>query len=358
MNLADAFHDQARSNRALGSPFTARVLSLLADKLAPGTPVIDRMLAWQGDVSNRGASLPLRLLGGLHALVLTGACAPLVACYPPQDRRDDAALSAALDVALADHGETLMRWLDTPPQTNEVRRAAVMIAAARWLSARFEIADFVLSELGASAGLNLMWDKFRLDLACGVFGPRASSVRLDPDWRGPCPPSAAVPRVIDRRGVDLAPLDPHDPADALRLTSYLWPDQTHRMERARAAMALAEAKVDTGDAADWLARRLARAHPGAIHLVTHTVAWQYFPPETHQGCLDALEAAGAKARADAPLARLSMEGDARKGEGAAIELTLWPGGELVRLGRIDFHGRWVDWQARTPIKRSARMLTE
>ncbi len=343
MTLEDAFLDQARSNRGLGSPFTARILTLVAQRLSHPNPVIDRMRAWPGDVTNRGASLPLRILAGLHALVLSGACPELAACYPPNPCPDDTALGAAIDTAFAQHPDILLQWLDSPPQTNEVRRAAVIIAAAHWLANRFDIDRFVASELGASAGLNLMWDRFRLDLACGVFGPRASGVRLDPEWRGPCPPAAEI-EVIDRRGVDIAPLDPHDPDDALRLTSYLWPDHPWRLERARAAMAIAEAPVDRGDAGPWLADRLATPHPGAIHLVTHTVAWQYFPEETCDACLNAFEAAGARATADAPLARLSMEGDARKGQGAPIELTIWPGGHSYKLGRADFHGRWVDWK--------------
>ncbi|GKY88942.1 DUF2332 domain-containing protein [Sinisalibacter aestuarii] len=344
MTLSDAFLDQARSNRSLGSPFTARVLTLLADRLAPGNPVVDRMNDWPGDIGNRGASLALRLLGGLHWLVLAGDCPDLAACYPPNPRPDDATLIAALDRALAEHQPTLMRALDYPPQTNEVRRAAVMIATAHWLAEQFGISRFIASELGAAAGLNLMWDKYRLDLACGVFGPRSSAVRLDPEWRGPCPPDAEI-EVIDRRGADLHPIDPHDPDDALRLTSYLWPDQPWRIERARAAMALAGATVDKADAGDWLAERLATLHPGTIHLVTHTVAWQYFGEETYTKCTAAFDAAGARATDDAPLARLSMEGDDRKGEGAPIILTIWPGGHVIKLGRVDFHGRWVDWNA-------------
>lgn len=342
MTLADAFRDQARSNRGLGSPFTALVLKLVAERLSPGTPVVDRMLAWPGDIGNRGASLPLRFLGGLHRLVLSGACPELAACYPPNPTPDEAALGAALDMALRDHQDVLMRALDNAPQTNEVRRAAVIIAAAHWLADGLGLERFVVSELGAAAGLNLMWDRFRLDLACGVFGPRDSAVRLDPEWRGPCPPDARI-EVLDRRGVDLAPLDPHDTDDALRLTSYLWPDQPWRIERARAAMALAEAPVDKADACDWIQTRLAAPFPGAIHLVFHTVAWQYFGEATCRSCLDALAEAGAHATPEAPLARLSMEGDTRKGEGAPIELTLWPGAHKIALGRVDFHGRWVDW---------------
>ncbi len=344
MKLEDVFLDQARSNRGLGSPFTARVLASVAARLTPGNPVVDRMLAFRGDISNRGASLPLRLLGGLHALVLTGECPELAACYPPNDCPSAEKLGRALDIALADHPETLLTWLESAPQSNEVRRSAVMIAGAHWLAAKFGISDFVVSELGAAAGLNMMWDRFRLDLAWGVLGPRDSAVRLDPEWRGPPPPEGDV-RIVDRRGVDLAPLDPHDPADALRLTSYIWPDQPWRIERIQAAMKICDAVVDKADACEWLTERLAIRHPGAIHLITHTVAWQYFHEKTRARCREALEHAGARATAEAPLARLSMEGDARKGEGAPIVLTLWPGNHRIDLGRVDFHGRWVDWNA-------------
>ena len=355
MKLDDAFLDQARSNRSLGSPFTAKVLTCVAHRLTPGTPAIDRMLAFRGDISNRGASLPLRLLGGLHALVLTGECPELIACYPPNECPGADRLGQAIDIALADHSETLLKWIDAAPQTNEVRRSAVMIAGAHWLAAKFGISDFVVSELGAAAGLNLMWDRFRLDLAWGVLGPRTSTVRLDPEWRGPAPPEGKV-RIIDRRGVDIAPLDPRDPGDALKITSYLWPDQPWRIERAQAAMAMCDAAVDKADACDWLAERLATPRPGTIHLVTHTVAWQYFPQETRERCLGAMQAAGAKATADAPVARLSMEGDEHKGQGAPIELTIWPGGHKLALGRVDFHGRWVDWKA--PPEHAPRKKTK
>jgi hypothetical protein len=242
MSLEGAFREQAMHNRALGSPFTARVLRLAAERAVPGNPVVDRMLAWEGDIGPFGASLPLRFLSGLHALVLTGACPALVAAYPPNPASDDKTLGAAIDAALAEHQDVLMRWIDNPPQTNEVRRASVMIAAGQWLADRFGL-PFVLSELGASAGLNLMWDRFCLALACGTFGPKRSSVWLDPDWRGPCPPKAEV-TVIDRRGVDLRPMNPHDAEDALRLVSFLWADQPQRIDRSTRATPLAGSKRD------------------------------------------------------------------------------------------------------------------
>ena len=87
--------------------------------------------------------------------------------------------------------------------------------------------------------------------------------------------------------------------------------------------------------------------PGHLHLIFHTVAWQYFPAATKERGEALLAAAGARATHEAPLARLAMEADGTT-PGAALTLTLWPGGRVIALGRVDFHGRWVDWQAPTP----------
>ncbi|PIE06398.1 MAG: hypothetical protein CSA74_12715 [Rhodobacterales bacterium] len=278
----------------------------------------------------------------MNALVLRGDSPELAALWPPNSGPEDA-LETALAEAMTRHETVLLHWLDSPPQTNEVRRAAVLIAAGHWLAQRVDL-PFVLSELGAAGGLNMMWDRFRLDLPDGTLGPADSPVRLAPDWRGPCPPAALV-RIADRRGVDLNPLNTQDPEDALRLLSYIWADQHDRIARTRAAIALAQATVDRGDAAAWLEARLATPRPGALHLVYHTIAWQYFPEDTKARCRAALTQAGTRATTEAPLAHLSMEADEQHGKGAVIELTLWPGGARMTLGRVDFHGRWVDWRA-------------
>ena len=100
-----------------------------------------------------------------------------------------------------------------------------------------------------------------------------------------------------------------------------------------------------GERIDWLAARLQAAPPGHLHLIQHTVAWQYFPAEAQQRGQALIEAAGAKATPDRPLAWLSMEtdGDTTGKVGAALILRLWPGEITLDLGRADFHGRWVDW---------------
>ncbi|MFZ1482989.1 MAG: DUF2332 family protein, partial [Paracoccaceae bacterium] len=149
-----SFRDQAEHCAALGSELTARVLRLLADDPGEGA-VADRVLDWPGDPSPRADALALRLAGGLHALVLSGDDPVLAAAY---GTGTESVLRPALALALQNHARHLSHWLDSPPQTNEVRRSAVLIAAGHWLARRFGL-PFVLSELGASAGLNLIWDQ-------------------------------------------------------------------------------------------------------------------------------------------------------------------------------------------------------
>lgn len=256
--------------------------------------------------------------------------------------------------ALSAHEPWLMARLDHAPQTNEVARAAVLIAAARWLTARHGL-PLVLSELGASAGLNLMFDRFALVAGGQHLGPEDPILTLTPDWDGP-PPANATPRITDRAGVDLNPLDPVQ--DRNRLLSYIWPEQPDRLARTRAALNAGPPRVAKSDAIDWLATRLA-PRPGHLHLIYHTVAWQYFPAHTQARGEALLAEAGARASPQAPLARFGMEADGTPDptpdgtpDGAALTLHLWPDDVTLNLGRADFHGRWVRW---TPPKEDQGM---
>ena len=134
------------------------------------------------------------------------------------------------------------------------------------------------------------------------------------------------------------------------MLAYIWADQTARLARAEAALTLAarlRPLVTKADGGDWAAVQLSRNRPGALHLVYHTIAAQYFPPATRAKLSAALTAAGAAATPEAPLAHLSMEADALP-DGAALTLTLWPGARTIPLGRADFHGRWLRWTAPQP----------
>lgn len=343
MTLLEAFRQQAISCANLDSPFMARLLNILADNWPASTALAQYFMTFEGDIGSAGHSLPLRTASGLHALVLTRRDPGLMAVYPPH-APTDAALRDAVLHALATHDAFLVAWSQSPPQTNEVRRSAALIAGARVAVTHFDL-PVHLSELGASGGLNLMWDHYALELSGTRFGPDMPVLTLTPQWHGALP-LARTPRIAARAGVDLNPLDPLRHDHLLRLTAYLWADQPERLSLTRSAASVMTAHIHKGDAIAWLAGRLAAAPQGRLHLIQHSVAWQYFPAATQAHGTALIEAAGARATPDRPLGWLSMESDGEKtsAQGAAITLRLWPGNLTLALGRADFHGRWIDWQ--------------
>ena len=337
--VRNAFLVQARACDSLGSPFTARLCRTMAARLDRHTEVGERILSWPGDVGPSGDSVPLRLAGALHALAIEEKIAPL-ADIPPEDEE---ALWQACASALRFHSAFILERLKSPPQTNEVRRSAVLLPGFLSIAA-LTGKPLVLSEVGASAGLNLQFDRYRYRLGDLTWGEQ-SDVFLSPEWRGDTPTHERI-EVIERAGCDLNPLDPSSAEDRLRLMSYVWADQTDRLERTAAALRIAVEHglhVEKADAVDWLKRRLATQYAGAVHVVYHSVAWQYLPDGLKQAGEAVIAEAGTRATPDAPLARLQMEADATPG-GAAITLQIWPTGEKQEIGRADFHGRWVEWR--------------
>jgi hypothetical protein len=321
-----------------------RLMRLCATQPWPDGAVADRIHGWTGDPGPSGQSVPLRLAGALHALHLQGN-ATLAQVYPPQ-KSDDATLWAAVTDVMVSQQAAILRWLDSAPQTNEVRRAAVLIALGHWLADRCGL-PLRCSELGASAGLNLHWDAYALGINDQIFGPDTPALTLTPDWSGPLPPSAR-PYIAARAGVDLNPLNPANADDAVRLQAYLWPDQPERLALSRTAMTVATTPITKGDAIDWLAGQLAH-RTGQLHLIYTTIAWQYFPAAARQAGAALIAAAGQTARDSGPLAWFGMEPDG-EGPGAALTLRFWPGDLTFAMGRADFHGRWVNW---TPTEKKA-----
>lgn len=336
------FAGQAEACRRLGSPFTGRLLDLLAERMDDGTAVGRKALSWSGKL--RDDALGLRLAGGLHALVLTGRDAGLAAVYPPDATPDDEALWSAAAKSLRIHDAMLADFLDSPPQTNEVARSGVLLGGYLTIAAETGLPLRTL-EIGASAGLNLHWDAWDYALGKARWGDTESSVQLAPEWRGSLPPLVPV-SVASRAGCDRAPIDPGDPGQALRLRSYIWADQAMRLARIDAAIAHAAAspiRVERADAASWVGAQLRSLPEGAATVLCHSIMWQYLPEETRGAILRAVEAAAAHATPQAPFAWLRME-PVPDGSACELRLSLWPGGEDRRLAEVDFHGRWVAWK--------------
>ncbi len=335
-----AFDEQIRWCNSLGTPFTGRVLTVLSEDVLRGGRAAELVAGWIGDPLTD--ALALRLTGALHALVLSGADPPLAACYPPGN--GDGRLRDAILAALDSHTGFLRDFLASPPQTNEVGRSAVLLGGLLEVAASTRL-PLRLLEIGASAGLNLIWDRYHYRLGEGRWGDPVSPVRLEPRWQGPLPPLATSLEVAERAGCDIAPiaLERHD--QRLRLRSYVWADQADRLARLDAAVAVAREAcvvVERADASTWVGARLAAPAPGRAPVLLHSIMWQYMPRASQVAVRDAIERAGARASRTAPLAWLRFEpprADARP----ELQLTLWPDGRQRLLAVAHPHGTIVRW---------------
>ncbi|HEX8514432.1 MAG TPA: DUF2332 family protein [Allosphingosinicella sp.] len=336
-----AFERQAEWATKLGSPFMENLCRLLGERLDRSTELGRRVLDWPLRTDAFTDALPLRLTGGLHALVRRGAAPGLASCYPPNPLPDGETLWATLAPVLAD--PDLLLWLDGAPQTNEVGRSAVLMSGLLVVAGLFP-RPMELLELGASAGLNLLLDRYGHEIGGVRAGDPGSALQLRPEWKGSPPPVARV-EVVRRRGVDIHPLDARRDGD--RLLAYVWPDQARRLAQLEAALAIAAGnppQVEVGDAADWVEARLGERQETAVsRVVLHSIAFQYFPDSTKARIAAAMEEAGAEATPAAPLAWLRYEHEG--GERISLRLRVWPDGEDRLLAYCHPHGARVEWLA-------------
>ncbi len=331
--------DHVAKNNA---PATARVVRAQLAVMAGDSACARRMREWSGLVLED--AMPLRIAGGLHWLHLAGQETRLLPVYAGQVT-DQAAVDALVCAVVADHDATLLPWYDSPPQTTEAGRSASFMAGLAWLSERLG-PRFALKELGASAGINTMMDRYFYDLGGAQFGPAQSPMRIVPDWRGPPPPAVPV-EIVAIHGCDQAPATLADPAEARRIKSYVWPENLDRLARMDAAIVLAAQQAPAlvaMDAADFVDQLLATPQDaGVTRVIHHSIVWQYIPAAGRARITAAIEAAGAAATPERPLAWLMLETNRAT---FRHELTVrhWPGGGEPRLlGEAQAHGAWVEW---------------
>ncbi len=340
-NNRGAFVIQEHFCTVMGAPITARICAALAVSLDRDTRTGTRVLDWPGEPTTD--ALPLRLVGGLHALDLAGAAPQLSRVFAGEIVEPEE-IQRILRETFAAHDAALYPWLDGPPQTNEAGRSAALMMGLIEVAVRHG-PKLDLLEIGSSAGLNLLIDRFRFDLGGTMIGPAESSVTIRPDWRGAAPPEVPL-EIVSVRGAEIQPVDVTDPKAADRLRAYIWADNPDRTERLSHAIAMiADRPVDMvqGDAADWVEARLAEPQPaGVTRVLMHSVVWQYLGPERQARIETAMLAAGAAATAERPLAWVRMEPNRNTAQ-QQVWVQSWPGfAEAVQLANVQAHGAWVE----------------
>lgn len=344
--LVGALRLQAEVCREFGSPFNGAMLAHMAADLEAGGPVRGLLSPWR-DASRRkifDEAAPIRLVNAFTHLAMGDEAPALSRAYPRDGRPGDAdaAWAVARDL-IGSRQEPLAAFMGHEPQTNEVRRSGVLLGGFLTIAEETGL-PLRCFELGASAGLNMLWDRFHYRLGEAEWGDPDATVRVPVDWSGPLPPLDARPRLAERAGCDRRPTDLADPAQRRRLMACIWPDQFDRLERSRAAIALAldeGLKVEAADALDWVRARV-RPQAGAATVLYHSIFWQYLPPATREGLAQAI-AEIAQTTAEAPFAWLRMEPPPDNLARVELRLTSWPGGEDRLLAEVHPHGAWVRW---------------
>ena len=292
------------------------------------------------------AAAPLRLMGGLHRGVLTGEFAELAAAWPAPDGTNPGDVDRAYDqiqLLVADPSASLLDALTRDPQTNEVGRAAALAAGLAQIASEV-VLPIRLFEIGASAGLNLRLDRYAYAAGGHSWGDPHSMLRFDGrDFIG-VPPFDAAPVIVERRGCDIHPIDASSDDGATTLLSYVWPDQTARIARLRAALTAARTvpvTIDQASADEWVIEHVL-ARPGTTTVLMHSVMWQYMPAAVQQSVSNVMHERGTTATAAAPIAWLQLEPTPATVE-MELALTVWPGGHRRVLGTSGAHGAPVRW---------------
>jgi len=225
-------------------------------------------------------------------------------------------------------------------QTNEPARCATLLPALAQLAP-----PLALIEVGASAGLTLLFDRYSYDYAGHLIAgsdPDAPTLRCAP--RGPVPLPERLPAIAWRAGLDLNPLDVTDDDDVRWLSCLVWPGEEDRQERLAAAVAAARRDppaVHRGDLLTDLPALAAQAPAGATLVIFHSAVLPYVTPENRGRFIDTVR----------ELRAVWLSNEA-PGVVPGISAPRCPGGPflLIRdgatpLAYTDGHGAWVRWLA-------------
>ncbi|QNN51748.1 DUF2332 domain-containing protein [Nocardioides mesophilus] len=346
MRIVEAFRRQAEACSNLGSPMYAELLDRLVADLEAGGPSATVLAGHEHDPGP--SALGLRLLGSVHRLVLERRAGELATFYPSVGGtwEPEGGWVAFRDL-LDRQPDAVREWLDRPPQTNEVGRAAALVGGLLHLEDPFRL-PVRLFEIGASGGLNLLADRFAyVDESGAVHGDPASPVLLENAWRGRALRPWPALGFVERAGCDVMPVDPRTTEGRTTLTAYVWPDQTARFERLRGALALAAEhpyEVRRQSAVDLVAGLELR--PGTTTVLWHSVMWQYLSSPEQDAVSDRVAALGAQATDEAPFVHLFLEPTRRTPDSAhdfLVVLQTWPTGEQRFLGDSVGHGLPTTW---------------
>lgn len=306
-------------------------------------------------ISATHMNLPV-FLAGLHHLALSGQAPHLASFFPScggafRPAEDGHGLLTAVESALREHREELLDFLLTyEAREPEVRRAAAVMLGALSTVEQFG-GGLSLVQLGARDGLLLSFDQYGYDFGQGQRGQ--SPLVLESRAEGRLP-GGEIPAIVGRRGLDMAPVDLHDPAERLLSAAFLPPDDLERLARFRTACTLLAEPIELrqGIAELDLPRLLVEAYnempPGNTLYLFSLLAWSQLDDEAQKRVASGLQSLAAQVRPHKPIAWLQAEPFVPGA--AALELRLHTFGwadledrEVRKLAEAAHDLSWIRW---------------
>jgi hypothetical protein len=254
----------------------------------------------------------------------------------------------------AEHRSALIELLATrSTQTNEIGRCALLLPVFGMLAD--EVGPLAHLDVGASAGLTLLLDRFQYRYEPGGEVGDPSPVVLSCGTRGAVPVPREMPAITRRLGLDRTPVDVHDAGQRRWLEACVWPDQVDRFERLRAALEMAQAaevNVQRGDAVGDTARLAATLAASGHPVVTTTFVLNYLSSGDRTAYLASLDELGGEldlswviAESPAAVHELPVPRSADVRERPVLVLVRWRAGRrhVAHLATAHPHGYWLHW---------------
>ena len=243
----------------------------------------------------------------------------------------------------------IQRLLNTKNvQSNIVRRTSVLRCGLSASSAEFGNDEFTNIEIGASAGLTLMWQKLRYRYihpteTVGI-GADDQSVAVETNIRGGSVRKLldATPKVVRDIGVEIAPVDIEDVDSVSWLRALIWPEHDDNRRLFDVVLELAREappEIKAGDAITVLPELIDSTSEGAVN-VYHSHTLNQFTQEAKVE-LDSILCGESVSK---KINRLGFEGSGRGY--SVLSLTTYRDGDLVKtkdLAHCEPHGRWIEW---------------
>jgi hypothetical protein len=182
-----------------------------------------------------------------------------------------------LELVRSNAGEIAAVMAVRSTQTNEPARCSVLLPALARLPP-----PLALLEVGASAGLCLLPDRYAYDYGRRRIDPSVPSRAQAPTFVCRATPDTPLPErnleISWRAGLDLHPIDLDDEAEVRWLHALVWPGEEDRAPRLNAACEIAREDppvVIKGDLRKDLPALAATAPRGATLVVFHTAVLAY-----------------------------------------------------------------------------------